>query len=65
LFVAAFVELFVVGRRVSGLADDKAVSSRSDDSKISETLRQIILKATVQIVCDRLEAIDEKLPFWL
>ena len=26
LFVVAFVELFVVGRRVSGLADDKAVS---------------------------------------
>jgi hypothetical protein len=31
LFVVAFVELFVVGRRVSGLADDKAVSSCLDD----------------------------------
>jgi hypothetical protein len=31
LFVVAFVELFVVGRQVSGLADDKAVSSCLDD----------------------------------
>ena len=31
LFVIAFEELFVVGRRVSGLADDKAVSSCLDD----------------------------------
>jgi hypothetical protein len=31
LFVVAFEELFVVGRRVSGLADDKAVSSCLDD----------------------------------
>jgi len=31
LFVVALVELFVVGRRVSGLADDKAISSCFDD----------------------------------
>jgi adenine-specific DNA glycosylase len=31
LFVVAFVEIFAVGRRVSGLADDKAVSSCLDD----------------------------------
>ena len=31
MFVVVFVELFVVGHRVSGLADDKAVSSCLDD----------------------------------
>jgi hypothetical protein len=47
LFVVAFVELFVVGGRVSGLADDKAVSSCLDSDRIHCASNQLVREFVV------------------